>query len=66
MNMHYDLAKTEIATRLHHAETRRSAKHARTQQRPPHAAMAAVPLHLILGSAAQVARGCRDVGTRSA
>ena len=34
MNMHYDLAKTEIATRLHHAETRRSAKHARTQQRP--------------------------------
>ena len=24
MNMHYDLAKTEIATRLHHAETRRS------------------------------------------
>ena len=34
MNMHYDLAKTEIATRLQHAETRRSAKHARTQQRP--------------------------------
>jgi hypothetical protein len=34
MNMHYDLAKTEIATRLHHAETRRSAKNARTQQRP--------------------------------
>ena len=34
MNMHYDLAKTEIATRLHYAETRRSAKHARTQLRP--------------------------------
>ena len=34
MNMNYDLAKTEIASRLHHAETRRSAKHARTRQRP--------------------------------
>lgn len=34
MNMSYDLAKTEIATRLQHAETRRSAKHARTQHRP--------------------------------
>jgi hypothetical protein len=34
MNMHYDLAKTEIATRLQHAETRRSAKHARSPQRP--------------------------------
>jgi hypothetical protein len=34
MNMHYDLAKTEIATRLHHAETRRLAKHARTQEWP--------------------------------
>ena len=34
MNMHYDLAKTEIATRLQHAEIRRSAKHARTQRRP--------------------------------
>jgi len=32
MNMHYDLARTEIATRLQHAETRRSAKHARTQR----------------------------------
>jgi hypothetical protein len=35
MNMHYDLAKAEIATRLHHAERRRSAKHARTQLRGP-------------------------------
>ena len=34
MNMHYDLAKAEIATRLHHAEHRRSAKRARTQHRP--------------------------------
>ena len=34
MNMNYDLAKTDIANRLNHAETRRSAKHARTQQRP--------------------------------
>jgi hypothetical protein len=34
MNMNYDLAKTDIASRLHHAEARRSAKHARTQQRP--------------------------------
>ena len=34
MNMNYDLARTEIATRLHHAESRRSAKRARTQQRP--------------------------------
>ncbi len=34
MNMNYDLAKTEIATRLHHAERRRTAKHALTQQRP--------------------------------
>ena len=34
MNMHYDLAKTEIASRLHQAETRRSAKHARSQRRP--------------------------------
>ncbi|WP_167880277.1 hypothetical protein [Nocardioides guangzhouensis] len=33
MNMHYELAKTEIATRLHHAESRRSARHARTRQR---------------------------------
>ena len=33
MNMHFDLAKTEIATRLQHAETRRSTKHARTHQR---------------------------------
>jgi hypothetical protein len=32
MNMHYDLAKAEIANRLHHAEHRRSAKRARTQQ----------------------------------
>ena len=31
MNMHYDLAKAEIATRLHHAEHRRSAKRVRTQ-----------------------------------
>lgn len=36
MNMHYDLAKAEIATRLDHAEHRRSAKRARTQQRPGH------------------------------
>ena len=35
MNMHYDLAKTEIASRLHLAETRRSAKHARTQRPGP-------------------------------
>jgi hypothetical protein len=34
MNMHYDLARTEIAAHLHHAETRRSAKHARARQRP--------------------------------
>jgi hypothetical protein len=34
MNLHYDLAKAEIATRLHHAERRRSAKHAWSQQRP--------------------------------
>jgi hypothetical protein len=34
MNMHYDLAKAEIASRLRHAEHRRSASHARTQQRP--------------------------------
>jgi hypothetical protein len=34
MNMQYDLAKAEIATRLHHAENRRSANRARTQQRP--------------------------------
>jgi hypothetical protein len=34
MNMHYDLAKADIATRLQHAEHRRSAKSARTQQRP--------------------------------
>ena len=34
MNMNYDLAKAEIATRLHDAEHRRSAKRARTQQRP--------------------------------
>ena len=34
MNMHYDLAKAEIATRLHHAERRRSAMSARTPQRP--------------------------------
>ena len=34
MNMHYDLAKAEIATRLHHAEHRRSAKYAVTHQRP--------------------------------
>jgi len=33
MNMHYDVAKAEIATRLHHAENRRAAKRARTQQR---------------------------------
>jgi hypothetical protein len=32
MNMHYDHAKAEIATRLQHAEHRRSAKAARTQQ----------------------------------
>lgn len=31
MNLHYDLAQAEIATRLHHAEYRRSAKHARTR-----------------------------------
>jgi len=34
MTMHYDLAKADIATRLHHAEHRRSARRARTQQRP--------------------------------
>ena len=34
MNMHYDVAKAEIATRLHHAEHRRAATRARTQQRP--------------------------------
>jgi hypothetical protein len=34
MNMNYDLAKIEIATRLHHAEHRRSAKRARTHQHP--------------------------------
>ena len=34
MNMHYDLAKAEIATRLHDAEHRRSASRARAQQRP--------------------------------
>lgn len=34
MNMHHDLAKAEIATRLRHAEQRRSAKLARTHQRP--------------------------------
>jgi hypothetical protein len=34
MNMHHDLAKAEIASRLHHAEHRRSARLARTQQRP--------------------------------
>ena len=33
MNMNYDLAKTEIAARLLHAETRRSARHARPQHR---------------------------------
>ena len=33
MNMHYDVAKTQIATRLHHAQTHRSAKAARTQLR---------------------------------
>jgi hypothetical protein len=35
MNMNYDLAKTEISSRLHHAEHRRSAKRARTEQWPP-------------------------------
>jgi hypothetical protein len=34
MNMHYDVVKAEIATRLHHAEHRRSAKLVRTRQRP--------------------------------
>ncbi len=34
MTMHYDIAKTEIATRLQHAEHRRSTKRARTQQQP--------------------------------
>ena len=34
MNMHHDLAKAEITTRLHDAENRRSAKRARTRQRP--------------------------------
>ena len=34
MNMHHELAKAEIATRLYHAEHRRAAKNARTQQRP--------------------------------
>lgn len=34
MNMNYDLAKAEIATRLHYAEHRRSAKRVRTHQRP--------------------------------
>ncbi len=33
MNMHYDHAKAEIATRLHHAETRREAQRARAPQR---------------------------------
>lgn len=37
MNMNYDLAKAEIATRLHHAEHRRSARRARAQQRPAQA-----------------------------
>jgi hypothetical protein len=32
MNMHYDLAKAEIASRLQDAEHRRSAKRARTRQ----------------------------------
>ena len=36
MNMNYDLAKAEIATRVRHAEHRRSATHTRTQQRPAH------------------------------
>jgi hypothetical protein len=34
MNMNYDLARTEIATRLQHAKNRRTAKDARTQRRP--------------------------------
>jgi hypothetical protein len=34
MNMNYDLAKAEIATRLYHAEHRRTARRTRTQQRP--------------------------------
>jgi hypothetical protein len=34
MHMNYDLAKAEIATRLHHAEHRHSAKRAWTQHRP--------------------------------
>lgn len=34
MNMHYDVAKAEIATRLHHAEHRRSAQRSRAQQPP--------------------------------
>ena len=34
MNMNYDLARTEIAARLQHAQARRSAKHARTRQGP--------------------------------
>ncbi len=33
MNMHYDLAKADIAARLHHAENRRTAKLARTWHR---------------------------------
>jgi hypothetical protein len=33
MNMNYDLAKAEIATRVRHAEHRRSATQARTQHR---------------------------------
>jgi hypothetical protein len=36
MNMHYDLAKAEIANRVHHAEHRHSTKRAWTLQRPTH------------------------------
>jgi len=34
MNMNYDLAKAEIATRLHHADHRRSATRAEARHRP--------------------------------
>ena len=34
MNMHYEVAKAEIATRRYHAEHRRAAKSVRTQRRP--------------------------------
>jgi hypothetical protein len=34
MSMHYDFAKAEIAARLEHAETRRTARIARGRHRP--------------------------------